>query len=150
MHGSIPVYEGLSGTYIYCWGENGNPRAWRLSGNRIEYMGCGEEVASSQAPVPPGGMPGGMMCTSSNGQDDESAILWTAAPFGDANRGKVRGRIRAYRAAKFGRYSDGSPSMIKVWESDDLAYNKFNPPIVDGGRVYYATYDGRVICLGLG
>ena len=46
----------------YCWGENENLRAWAIDATgKVTYLARGAEQASIQAPVPPGGMPGGML-----------------------------------------------------------------------------------------
>jgi hypothetical protein len=51
---------------LFCWGENGNLRAWSLGANGVAtYLACSTEVASAQSPVPPGGM----MCLSADGGD---------------------------------------------------------------------------------
>ncbi len=63
------------------------------------------------------------------------------------------GRFLAYDAAVFGRYSDGSGSIPRLWDSEDwnwqFTHNKFNRPVVWNGRIYLPTYSGEIWVLGL-
>jgi hypothetical protein len=121
------------------------------------YLACSAEVASadcidSAAPNgPKGGMPGGMISLSANG--DQDGVIWASIPYTDANMVKSPGRFLAYDAANFGKYSDGSGSMPPLWDSQQwnwqFLHNKFNRPVVWNGRVYLPTYEGEVWVLGL-
>jgi hypothetical protein len=115
------------------------------------YLACSAEVASAQSPVPLGGMPGGMISLSANGDSD--GIIWASIPYTDANMELSPGRLLAYDAAQFGKYSDGSGSIVPLWDSQQwnwqFTHNKFNRPVVYNGRVLLPTYDGQVLVLGL-
>jgi hypothetical protein len=96
-------------------------------------------------------MPGGMISLSANG--DRDGIVWASIPYWDANMFVSSGRFLAYDAANFGRYSDGSGSIVPLWDSQQwnwqFTHNKFNRPVVWNGRVFLPTYDGQVLVLGL-
>jgi hypothetical protein len=144
LHGNPVLWNSAAhGLMHFCWGENGNLRAWSLSNAGVStYLACSAEVASPQAAVPLGGMPGGMISLSANG--DTSGIVWASVPYTDANMELSAGRFLAYDAAQFGRFSDGSGSIVPLWDSQ-----QWNRPVVWNGRVILPTYEGSVLVLGL-
>jgi hypothetical protein len=152
LHGTPVLWKSvLHGLMHFCWGENGNLRAWSIVGSGVStYLGCSAEVASAQSP-PPGGMPGGMISLSANGGKD--GVLWASIPYTDANLEVSPGRFLAYDAANLGKYSDGSGSIVPLWDSQQwnwqFTHNKFNRPVVWNGKVFLPTYDGNVLVLGL-
>jgi hypothetical protein len=148
MHSTSAVFKSPSGWRAFCWGENGNLRAWSIAANgKFTYLGCSVEVASPTAPEPPGGMPGGMLCLSANGGND--AILWACVPQGDANKTVTTGNLYAYDALNIGTFPDGSGALALLWKSPTFIYNKFCPPVVNGGRVFVTNYSGGVDVYGL-
>jgi PQQ enzyme repeat len=153
LHGTPVVWNSAAhGLLHFCWGENGNLRVWTMSGAGVSaYLACSAEVASAQSPVPLGGMPGGMISLSANGNND--GIIWASIPYTDANMELSPGRFLAYDAAEFGKYSDGSGSIVPLWDSQQwnwqFTHNKFNRPVVYNGRILLPTYDGKVLVLGL-
>lgn len=153
LHGTPVVWNSAAlGLMHYCWGENGNLRAWKMTpaGTSV-YQACSAEVASPDAPVPLGGMPGGMISLSAKG--DEGGIIWASVPYNDANMHVSLGRFLAYDAVQFGTYADGSGSIVPLWDSQQwywqFTHNKFNRPVVWNGRVLLPTYDGNILVLGL-
>ena len=88
-----------------------------------------------------------MLTLSANGQED--AIVWATCPLGDANREVTTGLVYAYDATNLGTYADGSGALKLIWSSPHYIYNKFNPPVVSGGKLYVPTYDGHVDVYGL-
>ena len=150
LHGNAVFWDSPDhGPVVFCWGENGNLRAWALRQNgSLQYLACSAEVASAQSPVPPGGMPGGMISVSANQGVAETGVVWASIPYKDANQMVSPGRLLAYDASTFGRFGDGSGSLRVLWDSQDwnltFSHNKFNRPIVFNGRVYVPTYDDRV------
>jgi hypothetical protein len=153
LHGTPVLWRSAAhGLMHFCWGENGNLRAWSLTSAGVStYLACSSEVASPQAPVPLGGMPGGMISLSANG--DSGGIVWASVPYKDANTGLSPGRFLAYDAVQFGKYADGSGSILPLWDSQQwnwqFTHNKFNRPVVGNGKVFLPTYDGNVVVLGL-
>jgi hypothetical protein len=92
-------------------------------------------------------MPGGFLTLSANG--GTNGIIWATVPLDDANRQVKPGYLIAYDALTFGRFPNGDPQILSLWRSGNFVYNKFNPPVVAGGKVYVPTYDGRLIVFGL-
>jgi hypothetical protein len=154
LHGTPALWHSAAnGLTHFCWGENGNLRAWALTNTGTStYLACSAEVASAESPVPYGGMPGGMISLSANGNQD--GVVWASIPYTDANMELSAGRFLAYDAANFGKYSDGSGSIPPLWDSQQwnwqFRHNKFNRPVVWNGRVFLPTYDAEVLVLGLG
>lgn len=148
-HSTPVVFESANhGTMLFIAGENGNLRAWTVNPNGVaKYLGCGAEVSSAEAPVPPGGMPGMMLSLSANGRDN--AIVWACVPLGDANKRVTQGYVAAYDATNLTTYGDGSGAVRLLWKSPVYTYNKFNVAVVSGGKLYVPTYDGKVDVYGL-
>jgi hypothetical protein len=153
LHGTPVLWNSaLHGLMHFCWGENGNLRAWTLANNGVStYLACSAEMASANSPAPPGGMLGGTISLSANGGND--GIIWASIPYTDANMEISAGRFLAYDAANFGRYSDGSGSMPPLLDSQQwnwqFSHNKFNRPVVWNGRIFLPTYDAEILVLGL-
>jgi hypothetical protein len=153
LHGTPVLWQSAAhGLVHFCWGENGNLRAWAMTNAGVStYLGCSAEVTSVESPVPPGGMPGGMISLSANG--DTGGIVWASIPYWDANMKISPGRFLAYDAASFGRWSDGNGAILPLWDSQkwnwQFSFNKFNLPVIWNGHVFLPTYDGEVLVLGL-
>ncbi|MGA9933099.1 MAG: hypothetical protein WCF61_02295 [Terriglobales bacterium] len=131
---------------IFAWGENSQLHKWAVSptGN-LTYIAQSNEFASADVRGnPPGGMPGGFCSGSSNGTDPNSAILVCTIPYGDANAQVVNGRLLVYDAVHLA--ADGSLKVL--WDSQRFAiaflFNKFDPPVIDGGQIYVPNYNGGV------
>ena len=154
LHGSSAYWDSPElGPALYCWGENGNLRAWSVHPDgAVQYLACGAEQASAEAAVPPGGMSGGMLTLTADPNQAHSGIVWACIPYFDANIRVGPGRLLAYDATQFGNYQDGSKQLRVLWDSQDwnlqFSFNKFNVPVVANGRVIVPTYDGRVDVYG--
>ena len=159
QHGA-PVLRNSTehGLMLFCWGENGNLRAWALrpegaNNAVVTYLGCSAELASAQATQEFGGMPGGMMCLSADGTTPHTGVLWACIPYGDANTEVTWGRLLAYDATTFGTFGDGSRQLQVLWDSQDwnlsFQFCKFTPPVVANGKIYVSTYSGRIDVYGL-
>ena len=131
---------------IFAWGENAQLHKWAVSSTgNLTYIAQGHEYASADVRgEPPGGMPGGFCSGSSNGADPNSAILVCTIPYGDANANVVNGRLLVYDPVHLA--ADGSLKVL--WDSQTFAvqflFNKFNPPVIDGGQIYVPNYNGGV------
>lgn len=154
LHGTCLFYKSSkNGPTLFCWGENGNLRVWRINADgSLSYLACSAEMASPQAPVPPGGMPGGMMTLAANGAMPGTALIYASVPYGDANKTITNGRFLIYDAENFAAFDDGSGWIQPIWDSQNwgIAYlhNKFNQPTVTGGKILLPSYDGTVLVLG--
>jgi hypothetical protein len=141
----------LNSWTLFAWGENAQLHKWKVDATgKMTYVAEGHEFASVDARnTPPGGMPGGFCAGSSNGNDANSAIVVCTIPYGDANAHVVNGRLLVYDAVHVA--PDG---FLKVlWDSQQwgipFVFNKFNPPVIDGGQVYVPNYNGGVEVFGL-
>jgi outer membrane protein assembly factor BamB len=120
------------------------------------FLAKSAEIASARMGGK-GGMPGGFLAISANGNTPNTGIAWTLTPlFLDANSQVVEGILRAYDATNFDpiKNSDGTPRLKLLWDSTHINGNKFDhckfcPPIVTDGKVFAPTYNGRVDVYGL-
>ena len=161
MHGT-PVYwdsgpapDG-AGPLLFVQGENEFLRVWSMASNgATTLLAHGADRASGALADPAGnnlgGMPGGMLTLSAN--QNSNGIIWATSPIdGDANKNVVDGIIRAYDARHFDtvhKNADGTPLLKLLWSATGFKYSKFCPPVVANGKLYIATYDGRVDVYGL-
>ncbi len=160
-HASPACWNGPDGPIFFTWGENESLRAWKVdtASGVVSFMGRSAEVASAAlaaAPTGQGGMPGGLMVVSSNGQTPHTGVVWTLTPVdGDANRDVVEGIARAYDATQLDAapIDQWTPRLKLLWDSKSAGvtfnHSKFCCPMVADGRLYVATYDGRVDVYGL-
>jgi len=131
---------------IFAWGENSQLHKWKVgSTGNLTYVAQSHEYASADARgEPPGGMPGGFCAGSSNEANPGSAILVCTIPYGNANAQVVNGRLLVYDPIHLA--ADGSLKVL--WDSQrwnvQFLFNKFNPPVIDGGQIYVANYNGGV------
>lgn len=131
---------------IFAWGENAQLHKWKISDSgKLSYVAESNEYASADVRGnSPGGMPGGFCSGSSNGADPDSAILVCAIPYGDANARVVDGRLLVYDPVHLA--ADGSLNVL--WDSQrwgvQFLFNKFDPPVIDGGQIYVPNYNGGV------
>ena len=136
----------LNSWTIFAWGENSQLHKWSVSSTgTLTYVAQGHEFASADVRGnPPGGMPGGFCSGSSNGADPSSAILVCTIPYGDANANVVNGRLLVYDPVHLA--ADGSLKVL--WDSQrwgvQFLFNKFDPPVIDGGQIYVPNYNGGV------
>jgi len=136
----------LNSWTIFAWGENAQLHKWAVSSTgSLKYIAQSNEYASADVRgTPPGGMPGGFCTGSSNGADPNSAILVCTIPYGDANAHVVNGRLLVYDPVHLA--ADGSLKVL--WDSQrwgvQFLFNKFDPPVIDGGQIYVPHYNGGV------
>jgi outer membrane protein assembly factor BamB len=156
LHGSPAFWQGSNGPMIFTWGENESLRAWKLDTQTgaVTFVARGAEVASAAIAAKPtgvGGMPGGMLAVSSNGQQAGTGVVWALAPLdGDANRDVVQGIARAYDAVDLDAnpIDPQTPRLKLLWDSNDAGitfnHSKFCTPVIADGRLFVPTYDWRV------
>ncbi len=131
---------------IFAWGENSQLHKWSVSSTgSLTYLAESNEYASADVRGnPPGGMPGGFCSGSSNGADPNSAILVCTIPYGDANAQVVNGRLLVYDAVHLA----ADRSLKVLWDSQrwgvQFLFNKFDPPVIDGGQIYVPNYNGGI------
>jgi hypothetical protein len=136
----------LNSWTIFAWGENSQLHKWKVSPTgSLSYVAESKEFASADVRGnPPGGMPGGFCSGSGNGADANSAILVCIIPYGDANAQVVNGRLLVYDPVHLA--ADGSLKVL--WDSQrwgvQVLFDKFDPPVIDGGQIYVPNYNGGV------
>jgi outer membrane protein assembly factor BamB len=154
LHASPAYWVGPTGALLFDWGENETLRAWTVDPNTgaVGFRAKSAEIASralATNTTSMGGMTGGMISVSSNGKN--AGIIWGLAPIDDnANKKVVEGIARAYDATALDSApnGDGTQRLKLLWDSKKAGvtfnFSKFCPPVVADGKLYVATYDGRV------
>jgi hypothetical protein len=141
---SFAYYPGQQKEFIYSWSENGLLRA--LPYNRATgLIDVNSQITSGvQGPI---GNNGAFMSVSSNGSDDNSAILWAShAANGDANQAVRLGILHAFAASDVTR---------ELWNSSQYAadapgnYAKFSCPTIVNGKVYLSSFSNALDVFGL-
>ncbi|HVS92533.1 MAG TPA: PQQ-binding-like beta-propeller repeat protein [Mucilaginibacter sp.] len=143
MHCQPAYYKGSSGEYVYVWSENDRLRA--LSFDRSSNTFSSNQVIAS-ASGPTGGC-GATLSVSSSGANSGTGILWAwYASSGDAGGSPSPGILRAF---------DANDITKELWNSNQTAgdspgnYSKFCSPTIADGKVYLATFSGKVVVYGL-
>ena len=153
IHGTPVFMQRAKTGIIYLWGENERLKAYNfdLATKRITtFRGEGTQFASGNMPAP-GGMPGGRLVGSSNGNTVGTGVLWGVYPTqGNANSNVVHGALVAYDALVVNNgkmkqlfHSDANPA------NDMGNFAKYATPVVANGRVYVATFSNKVVQYGL-
>ena len=143
IHGGPVWWTGPSGSFLYVWADSG--------AHLVQFQFTGG--AFNTTPVAQGatvggsGSPGGILSVSANGTNAGSGILWAVVnTTSDANQAVVPGTLHAYNAQNV---------SSELWNSDTVPRDtlgnlaKFVPPTVANGKVYMATFSGRVNVYGL-
>ena len=85
----------------------------------------------------PDGMPGSFLSISANGGSD--GIVWADTPEHDGQWENGPGRLVAFDAI----------SLKELWRDDDnIAFAKFNPPTIAGGKVFRPTFADKLLVYG--
>jgi hypothetical protein len=138
-------------------GENSRVHKWAITASTAKYIAEGHEFASEWLQGRPhGGMPGSMCTGSSNKEQSENSyIVVCTIPYGDANaQRQTPGHIVIYDPIHI--TADGF--MPTLWDSGwfgaqdpksewHMSFNKFDPPVINGGEIIVPTFDGRVLIL---
>ena len=155
LHSTSPqFFSQVHGQMLACWGENGQCRVWTMEPNgAMKFLADSDEVASVNSTKPGGGMPGGFMCISANGNKPGTAVLWAIIPYGDGNAEVTNGRLLVYDLENFVPRPGGGARLRVLWDSQAHAYTflfpKFNVGVVSGGKFILPRYDGGMDVLGL-
>jgi outer membrane protein assembly factor BamB len=135
---SLAAWNGSAGPMVYAWPSGGRLYAYGLAGGQLVLKSMVGLKASH---------PGGTVTVSSNGTTPNTGIAWaTIARTGDSWHGTAIGTLFAY---------DATDVSKELWNSDDVDannlgnYAKFSPPVVANGKVYVATFSGKVMVYGL-
>ncbi len=137
IHGG-PIYWGNANPafgLIYEMPEKDHLRAFR-------YNLAAKTVNTSPSAVSgarsPDGMPGSYLALSANG--GTNGVLWALIPKSDGQWQNVPGSLVAFDAL----------TLAELWrDDDDIAFSKFTPPMVAGGKVFRPTFADKLIVYGL-
>ena len=149
-----PRSQTIGGSRLFNWSENSELRAYAVN------LNADQPIAVTPVALGPDiqeGHPGGILTLSAHGEAASSGIVWAATydasgtfvvglgPTGALN--KIRpGFLRAYSAE----------DLTPLWNSEQNPdrdrlgdFAKFTPPTVANGRVYMATFSGKLVVYGL-
>ncbi|MDO6432753.1 discoidin domain-containing protein [Flavitalea sp. BT771] len=144
LHSSFGYYKGATREWIYTWSENTALKAFPLDKTADTLSVVNVVNSGIQGPI---GNSGALMAVSSNGSVDSTAILWVSHPNNcDANQSVCPGILRAVNA------NDVTQELwnSKINPTDDVGgFGKFVCPTVANGKVYLATFSGRLLVYGL-
>jgi hypothetical protein len=146
IHGAPVWWDAADGSYTYVWGESDHLHQYKF--DFISGAFFIPVYAQSPTPAWVNGMTGGMLAISANSTNAGTGILWGAHQFtGDANQAVRPGILHAY---------DAQNVANELWNSEQYSardsvgnYAKFVPPTVANGKVYLATFSGRLNVYGL-
>jgi len=139
LHSTV-FWNGSAGPMVYAWPDNGTLHAYQAANGQLAAKGTNNEKKP--------GHPAGIFTVSSNGTTAGTGILWASLPtVGDAWHSTAKGALYAYDASDVTKAS--------LWNStldakDDVGnFAKFSPPTVANGKVYLATFSGKLQVYGL-
>jgi hypothetical protein len=135
---SLTAWNGSAGPMVYAWPSGGSLYAYSFANGTLSLKSTGGMTA---------GHPGGTVAVSSNGTMPNTGVAWaTIARQGDSWHGTAVGTLYAF---------DATDVSKELWNSDDDPadtlgnYAKFSPPVVANGKVYVATFSGKLNVYGL-
>jgi PKD repeat protein len=148
VHGTPVYYHYYSQSdteCVYAWAESDSIRQMFFNRNTQRFDTLKTIKGNVQLD---NGMPGGILCVSSNGLNVGSGIVWASHPLsGNANHQTRPGVLEAFDARNIKNRlwsSNMNPNRDSV---GGLA--KFNTPVVANGKVYVATFSNRLDVYGL-
>jgi hypothetical protein len=141
-------YNGPAGQLIYLWPDGGMLTAYKFDAGMLTLQKANTITPEGYQ----GGHPGGIFTVSSNGTTAGSGIVWSTVSYGpgsNAWHGTATGELIAFDA--------NDVSQAPLWRSGRGATGpdklgtlaKFSPPLVANGKVYVATFSGKLQVYGL-
>jgi hypothetical protein len=110
-------------------------RSYRFDHATHQLAGTPSAVSSVRSPD---GMPGSHLSLSANGS--ANGIVWASVPKVDGQWNIVPSSLVAFDAI----------TLAELWrDDDDIAFAKFNPPTVAGGKVFRSTFANKLLVYGL-
>ena len=141
IHGAPVVWNRQDDeAWVFVWGERDHLKRYTYA-HTPSAAGFKDKKTSSLA-APHTGMPGGTLSLTVNGTERQTAVLWASLPLDmDAFVADVPGILRAIDA----------DTLEELWNngSEHYLYAKYCPPTVAGGKVFLATFSGRVDVYGV-
>jgi hypothetical protein len=137
IHGAPIYWDAANPSYglLYGMPEKDYLRAYRYDHATRTLETSPAAVSTLRAPD---GMPGSFLTLSANGSAD--GIIWASVPKADGQWQNVPGRLVAFNAL----------TLHELWrDDDDIAFPKFTPPTVAGGKVFRPTFADKLVVYGL-
>lgn len=138
---SLAYWNGPSGGLLYVWPQFDQLKAYRFDAAQGKFQTTPVAVGSLTLQ----GHPGGILSVSSNAALPGTGILWANTCAADSIHATVNGVLRAYDAV----------TLQELWNSrqyggfDELgAYAKFTAPTVADGKVFMASFGGKLAVYG--
>ncbi len=146
MHCQPSYFKGSLKEYVYVWPENEPLHAIPFNGTTDLFDIANQLVYNVNGPV---GQNGGVISVSSNGNIDNSGIVWVAhaIPPYDAEHGVRPGILRAFSATDITK--EIWNNQLNAQQDGAGNYAKFSSPTIANGHVYLPTFSNQVVVYGL-
>jgi hypothetical protein len=137
---NVAFWEGSAGPMVFAWPDGQGLRSFKAAGGMLTAAATSTERRPSH--------PAGIFTISSNGAMPGTGIVWASiVDGGDAWHGVADGALYAFDATNV-----AAPSLWNSLQNpaDDVGkFAKFSPPTVANGKVYLATFSGKLLVYGL-
>lgn len=151
VHGA-PVYykyhstsTNIDSEFVYVWAESDSLRQFPFMRSSMLFDTTNEIEGTIKLDD---GMPGGILCLSSDSGRAGTGIIWASHPLsGNANQEVRPGRVDAFDARDV-RHLLWSSIMDSSRDGVGL-FAKFTPPMIANGKLYLATFSNRLNVYGL-
>jgi hypothetical protein len=136
---SFAFWNGSAGPTLFAWPVGGGLRSYVVAASSITDKGTNTERRPAH--------PSAIFTVSSNGATAGTGIVWATVPLADAWHMTVPGFLYAFNASNVAGPSLWNSSLVPA---DALGnYAKYSPPTVANGKVYVATFSGKLQVYGL-
>jgi hypothetical protein len=137
---SFAFWNGSAGPTAYAWPAAMPLHAYRVSAGSLTPAAINAEKTPLH--------PSSIFTISSNGTTPGTGILWASMPLaGDAWHATATGALYAFDAADVSKPSLWNSTLVAA---DDVGtFAKYSPPMVANGKVYLATFSGKLLVYGL-
>ena len=144
LHGGMVWWDGPGTSCGYIWPASVFLQQYRFDRTTNQFVLPAFAQSPSSAP---GGQPGGILALTANGTNAGTGIVWASHQLtGNANQSVRPGILHAY---------DAQNVSNELWSSEQNSardgvgnFAKFVPPTVANGKVYLATFSGRLNVYG--
>jgi hypothetical protein len=145
IHGSPAYFKNFDGQeYIYVWAAQGllNQIPFNSSAQRFDTANTIKNTTKL-----PKGLPGGFFAVSSNGLTAGTGVLWASHPIARDGNPLIPGILQAFDAGNVTRQLWNS--QINPGRDSVGRFAKFVCPTVANGKVYIATFSGKLQVYGI-
>jgi hypothetical protein len=137
---SFVFWNGSAGPTVFAWPAYNPLHAYRVGAGALTETGMNAERKPTH--------PSAIYTLSSNGAAAGTGIIWASVPLvGDAWHATATGALYAFDAADISKPSLWNSTLRP--EDDVGTFAKYSPPIVANGKVYLASFSGKLLVYGL-